>query len=128
VYPESGLLDKFRPTSTLQELAIGPADHNTQQQLRVRGQRERVRRTGYEWPRRFSRPARSLDRYTDKGSSSARVCCENRDSNCAEFFSTEKQVSILALAAKASRSRSSGEWRSLSRASASWAGLVGGTR
>ena len=39
----------------------------------------------------------------------------------------EKQVSILALAARASRSLSSGEVSSLSSASASLAGLFGGT-
>src|SRR5437588_5578037 len=53
--------------------------------------------------------------------------CSKRDSNCAELRSMEKQVSILALAARASRSLSSGEVSSLSSASASLAGLFGGT-
>src|SRR5207253_1690124 len=50
-----------------------------------------------------------------------------RDSNCAELRSIEKQVSILALAARASWSLSSGEVSSLSSASASFVGLFGGT-
>src|SRR5205807_5743062 len=85
-----------------------------------------MRKTGYEWLHRFSQPRRYRDRYTDRVFSSD-LTDWNRDTNCAEFLSMEKQVSILALAARASCCRNSAELRSLSSASASVRGLFGGT-